>query len=98
MKKAIIIIFAVASSLTSCSPKYVYTVNYYKTIDWSSIEESTDYIFVNPKDTACWDWYKETEAFEMNSPGSDSITIRYWGSLKEFRKMSRTSSNKRVWF
>jgi len=75
-------------SLSACSP-YVYEVNYYQEIENTGVLVTSDFISVSRKDTACWDWYKETPVFEELSPKSDSVTISYWGTRKEWKALNR---------
>jgi hypothetical protein len=77
-----------ALSLSACSP-YIYEVNYYQEIENTGVLVTSDFISVSRKDTACWDWYKETPVFEELSPKSDSITISYWGTRKEWKALNR---------
>lgn len=88
MKKIAITLFAIVS-LTSCSNKGVYEVRYYKRIDFGVTQIMSDFIFVKPQHSECWDWYKETPMFEEYAPSSDSVTIEYWGTMKRFREFSR---------
>jgi hypothetical protein len=77
-----------ALSLSACSP-YVYEVTYYQGIENTGVIATSDFVHVSRKDTACWDWYKETPVFEELGPKSDSITISYWGTRKEWRALNR---------
>lgn len=72
------------SSLSSCSP-YVYEVTYYQELENTGVLATTDYIYVSKKDTVCWEWYKETSTFKEMMPKSDSITITYWGTRREWK-------------
>jgi hypothetical protein len=76
------------SSLSSCSP-YVYEVTYYQGIENTGVLASSTILYVSKKDTACWEWYKETTVFREMMPKSDSITITYWGTRKELRAIGR---------
>jgi hypothetical protein len=89
VKKIFALLIAIMC-LTSCaSHKRAYEVSFHKTVDVIYNIDYIDYIFVHPKDTMCWDWYKETDMYEEFAPQSDSITIKYWGTMKEFRRMER---------
>jgi len=77
-----------ALSLSACSP-YVYEVAYYQELENTGMLVTTDFIHVSKEDTACWDWYKETSVFKELMPKSDSITITYWGTRKEWKVQGR---------
>jgi len=84
----IFLLGTMALSLSACSP-YVYEVTYYQGIENTGVIATSDFVHVSKKDTACWKWYEETPVFKELSPKSDSITISYWGTRKEWRALNR---------
>jgi len=99
MKK--LLVLAVASSFTACSPhvskvhmgtkgKFFYEVDYYQEIENAGVLESIDFIFLNSKDTSTWkNWYRETPVYKTLAPKSDSIRFNYWGTCKEWKALGQ---------
>ena len=89
MKKLIIIIISSSIFASCASKKYVYEVAYYQELENTGMLVTTDFIHVSKEDTACWDWYRETSVFKKLMPKSDSVTITYWGTRKEWKAQGR---------